>query len=342
MGRQGQGRGRTRQERGNPRTNNNKIKNKNKYSSDNTQLHPKKIEDVVFMVGGNDKASYFNAHLNVVIDYVRQNKSEYGETRNIVADAIKNGVLTGAIEPKVTDTQYKPTSVKSIDPDAYEWEAAAVRSEYNEDRKKYKKDQLEISNSLRSITTLMWEKCSTKLRAKMEDNESVEDLKKDALEMKKKIKLYATGHTANNYPLMNAIVSMSMFLSMKQSDNETLDEWVERVKAMAAKVREEWGAMVVPEAILATETGYDKDMNAAARESFSKTLWTRFVVMVAIKGTNHSKYGSWKKNYACIGQRIGTRILQISWITKSSWSHAIRIQKRKNKNIIRLKRELLW
>ena len=75
-------------------------------------------------------------------------------------------------------------------------------------------------------------------------------IKKDALEMKKKIKLYATGHTANNYPLMNAIVSMSMFLSMKQSDDETLDEWVERVKATAAKGREEWGAMVVPEAIL--------------------------------------------------------------------------------------------
>ena len=83
-------------------------------------------------------------------------------------------------------------------------------------------------------------------------------------------------------------------------------------------------------------------MNAATREPFSKTLWTRFVVMVAIKGTNHSKYGSWKKelcvHWAENRDTYPTNFLDYKkQLVTRDWD-----PKEEKQNIIRLKRELLW
>ena len=281
-GRSGRGRGRFGRFQGRGKGSSSKGKN------DGTK---KDISQQQFMVGTAKQASDF---IKIKKHCINTFKVKYKQGIYI-ASALENGQ-----EYDFSDEQPKPLILVAETGDDDEKLIAQGKNESSKIEFKMKmekyNDKLEtyLENKFKAYGFL-WEKCSTQMKQNIEAKANFQsDIKDNPFELCKAIEGLSYNYQESKYEMAIIFDAIKTFITLRQKDEESLINYLERFKAASDNMKTQLGSEIKLTKYTTKMDGYKKEEH----DVFSKKAFEELRAYAFITNSDSAKYGSIIKGLA--------------------------------------------
>ena len=286
MGRtQGRGRGRGRHQQGRGKSSN-KKEEKNK---------PKKeVSQMQFQVGAAKQASEYTNIKKYCINFFRKNYTQ----GHYIASAIEDGV----------DFDFTPEEPLplTLEDESGTPEEISLAKGINESRKIQYKIKMDAHNTkLQTFEenkykayAFLWDKCSSQMKQNIEaKSDYVSDIKNNPYLLLKTIESLSYNYQESKYEIAIIFDAIKNFVMLRQKDDESITNYLERFKAAQSNMKTQLGGELVLAKFVKGMDGYDVN-DYTKTEELVKEAYEMFKAYVFIANSDNNKYGSLIKNLA--------------------------------------------
>ena len=159
---------------------------------------------------------------------------------------------------------------------------------YNEKLETYMENKYKAYGSL-------WEKCSAQMKQNIEAKGSFYKVIKDnPFELLKAIEGLSYNYQESKYEVAIIFDAIKTFINLRQKEEESLTNYLERFKAASANMKTQLGNEIKMTRYITTMDGYDKEKE----DTFSKKAFEELRAYAFITNSDNTKYGSIIKGLA--------------------------------------------
>ena len=269
------------------RKKNNQKKSGGKSNSGSKESFKGECEDLkgkVYFIGSAKQADNYNNTTEAILEYFLRNYT-HGLDLVETLEALKERDFTAEIPVKAT-----------VESDASEEEKDAIKEVHKEEMKQFIQRKGMLKTNLVKAYGIILGQCTKALRAKLEQRKDWEDddrgkrVKYNTINLLKAIREITHNYQDNKYPMESIYYSIKNVFTMKQEDNEGLNEFTKRFNNAVDIMETQHGKLALLE-YLKTRDDFKNAQTGEDKNVIHQKQYQRFVAFAYLKSLNVSKSG---------------------------------------------------